>query len=512
MLARYRDKFDDGDDAINLENRHILEKAIKERQKYIMEQIKPYPNLPKVVFIGMTGCGKSCILCCLSGQKLLIKGGGKIKHLEGDGVGRGLQSCTSLPQILPNSNKTMLFVDCPGFEDVDGCIQEILNAFSMYYIFENYENIENKYKIILVISRDELETNKGIKMISSFKMLNEMFPIGEKLKKNIGLIITKGEPRYSGSDYIEYLLEKIKYTENPSVDLVDFCNFFDRNKDHVFSFPQPDTQQSGCQYNFADHNKLLNFLDKNILINPKHQITLSKEAKLKLRIIRNDHSKKLVTVGQNLCEKIYSQFSDESRSIELNKWFIIITNLFKENIKKSYDLMKFIRANFSNSERYKSDIEKISEFELFDAFIDQILYSNLETSCLNEVLNAWCVNAIKQLHQFANNATELENQEKLRREAEERTKEFQKTIDEYEKERKEKEKRYLEDLRRQNEANQRNLDEIKNLENQLQMLQQQIQEREENMREIQRQLQEANNRPPRIEYRTRSSGSFCLLI
>lgn len=79
--------------------------------------------------------------------------------------------------------------------------------------------------------------------------------------------------------------------------------FFDRNKDHVFAFPRPNMKQTEGQYDFSDHMALLQFIYKNLHVNPIHQLFLSKEAKFKLQTIRNEHFEKLVDTVLNLCKK-----------------------------------------------------------------------------------------------------------------------------------------------------------------------------------------------------------------
>ena len=162
----------------------------------------------------MTGCGKSCILCSLSNKTLLVKGESKFMHLEGEGVGHGLKSFTSIPMFEKGKIIKQILIDCPGFNDVRGYMTEILNAFSMDNIFETYEGHENKFKIVLVVSQGEFSSTKGTAVIDSLLRLEEMFPIGTSLRDNIGLIVTKGSTEYEGFDYIDeflYFLFKFFY-------------------------------------------------------------------------------------------------------------------------------------------------------------------------------------------------------------------------------------------------------------------------------------------------------------
>lgn len=499
MFSRYQENIKLQD--LNDKNLNIFNQLVKERQKYIIEQIRPYSDITKVIFIGMTGCGKSCLSCSLSNKELLVKGKGAIMHLEGEGIGVGLKSFTTIPMFESDINRRSIFIDCPGFEDVKGYVQEILNAFSIDNIFDKYPNHENKFKIILVISQDEFYSNKGSKMVSSFLRLEQMFPIGEKLRRNIGLVITKGPLEYEGCDYIDELDETIRNTENPPDHLVRICQFFKSNPNHVFAFPKPSRMDKDKQYVFQDRDKLLNFLHNDLLINPDHKLILSPEAILKLKLIREDHSKKLSNSIQNLCQKIYNQFSSESKSAELQKWYRLISDLFEANIKKAEQLKDFLKNNFPKSEQYQNDLKEIAEYEMFDEFIDKILYSAVDTSCLNEVIHNWCLRAINQLHLSIINAIDSENtkenlaaQETLRIESEKKIEEFKNIIRQKEEESIRKEKEFLEHLNKQDILHQKYLDEIERL--------------EENIKNLERKLNEERNKP----CCNHSSSRGCLLI
>lgn len=498
---------------LNKENIREFNNEILKIEKYVKEQITPFADIPKAVFIGMTGCGKSCLLCSLSGQVLLIKGEGKIMHLEGKGVGIGLESFTTNPMFEQDLNKKNIFIDCPGFEDVKGYKQEILNAFSMDNIFKNFQGHENKFKIILVISQDEFYTNKGTKMVNSFLRLKEMFPIGDKLEKNIGLVITKGSIDYDGIDYIKELQEQIKNTQNPPEQLVRLCDFFLSNPDHVFAFPRPSFKDKGKQYDFTDHQRLMNFLEKNLLINPDHKITLSTEAKLRLKILREDHSKKLSNTINKLCDKINNQFAKESKSSEIQKWYDIIYKLLQSDIKKSKELNLFLQKNIQNSISYQKDIDDIAEYELFDEFIDRILYLKLNTSCLNEVIQAWCKHAVNQLHKSLIHAIDsektkekMEIEKQLRIENEQKIEKLNKLIQQKEKENKDRERELMNEIKNQTASHQKNLEELHSLQVEFARLQQQSIERDKNVEQLTAQLEIERNKPPQVVERIIERG------
>lgn len=526
---------------LNLENRAFFDEEIKKREKYIIEQIKPYAEMTKAVFIGITGCGKSSVLCSLSHKELLITGVGKIMHLEGIGIGTDLFSYTSVPCIEPSLNLKIILVDCPGFDDISGVEQEILNIFSIQKIFENYGNHENKFKIILVISRDDIKSIRGENMVSCFSTINKMFKINDELKNSIGVVVTKTESDYTGFDYFFELndtLKKMKEEEKKKKKedredkdllpecLFDICEYLVNKPEQIFTFPQPSFKQKGQQYDFEDHERLLEFLNNSdhILKNPDIKIALSKEANLELKILRKEHSDKLVKTILAFCEKVYDQLSKETKADEIIKWYDIIIALGKENIHSSDELKEFLKKQIPNSEQYDEDIKKIAEYELFDNFIDSILFSEIKTSSLNEVIRGWCNKTSEYLLQYYRNTIKGENQEQLIQLAEQKNKEFKEMFDKLREEEDKKIQEYKDRITELMGINKTSAETLDKLDKKLQLLEQQLKEKNDNINSIQRQLQEERNKPApktEIRYVTRtvevpskkqSSGSICLLI
>lgn len=181
------------------------------------------------------------------------------------------------------------------------------------------------------------------------------------------------------------------------------------------------------------------------------------------------------------------------------------------DIKKSKDLDLFLQENIQSNENFHDDIEKIEEYELFDEFIDIIIYSTLDTSCLNEVLQAWCLHAINELHQSFIVALDSEKtkeqkemQERLMKESEDKIKELKEMIDRNQEERRRKEEEYLEEIRKQNAAHQENMNQFKELQKQL--LQSQA-ERDKTINQLMKELK--RNRKPIVIQSSGSSGGRC---
>lgn len=496
-------------EGLNKTNLKQYNEIIKETEKYIKEKIAPYADILKAVFIGNTNCGKSSLLCCLLKKQLLIKGDGKIVHLEGEGIGIGLESFTTIP-IIESIKEGDILVDSPGFEDVKGYPQEILNEFSINGIFKKYSGNNNNFKIMLVVSTDEFDTNRGIKMVNSLLNLEKRFPTSSNLIQRVGIVVTKGDIDYEGNDYFKFLKEKINETKEPSRDLVRICDYFLNHKNQVFVFPKPSWKNKNQQYDFEDHNRLIEFIHTNPLVNPKHHITLSTEAQLKLQIIREDHLKKLSKSIKKLCDKINNQFANESKSSELQKWYDIIYNLLQEDIQTSKELGQFLKKNIPNSEQFTKDLEDISEYELFDEFIDSILYLKINTSCLNEVIQAWCKHAVDELHKSVFYAQDSENtKEKLeeQRKFNEKIKVLEDLIKQKDDDIQRIINEYLEEIKKQNQLHKENLEQIKILQNNIARLEQESRERSQTIAKLQSDLARERNKQPQVIVKKR-----CLLI
>lgn len=175
-----------------------------------------------------------------------------------------------------------------------------------------------------------------------------------------------------------------------------------------------------------DRDILLNFIYDNSN-NPKHQMILSTEAKLRLKIIEKNHIQKFSTTISEFCGEIYNHISQETSVNELINWYGIVINLYKANVNKSDELETFVLKNIPKNMQYKIHIKKIKEHELFDEFIHDFLCFKTEISLLNEFLQAWCMNMTDQLHKHIVNAIDLENREKLKQESDKKFKKIYET-------------------------------------------------------------------------------------
>ena len=171
-----------------------------------MEILATYLNSIRVIIVGITGSGKSSVTCSLANKELKVGiGKGNRVILVGEGIQAGGKSVTRKPSISIDREKGVILIDCPGFEDTEGCIQEIIISFYMDCLFKKLNNIPNKFKIMLVVQVSDLESQRGSGVLSNIIRLKKMFTNHEQLRKGICFVITKSDPEYSPADDIDQI-------------------------------------------------------------------------------------------------------------------------------------------------------------------------------------------------------------------------------------------------------------------------------------------------------------------
>lgn len=379
---------------------------IKNTQDSIKEKIGQNSKMPKIVLIGMTGSGKSSLSCSLSNQELIIQATGKKTKLIGNGVFFGCAPGTTEPSIISDPKSNILFCDCPGFEDSRGYLQEIINAFAIESIFDSNGN-DTRVKVLLVISEHEFESRSGDAMISSFKRLETMLPKYYKETDKIGFVITKGPIDWSGIDYFSDI------NDGGADPLVEkWINFFKENLQNIFTFPKATVKDIGKQYDFEDRERLLEFIQKDYILNPVHEISISEIAFLQMKQVRLIHATDVLDKVNKICEKIHEQFEKEKTSNELNKWIDIMHELLHKNINNAKEFAIVIKELIPNSEQYENDFKSLEEFELFDHFLDKIIYKDEKSSCLKDAIRVWCQKSVIDISKLHTNMIKNEFNEK----------------------------------------------------------------------------------------------------
>lgn len=221
-----------------------------------------------------------------------------------------------------------------------------------------------------------------------------MFPNPEQLKKGIGLVVTKGESEISAFDYID------RINERASKELKSWCDFFKENQAQVFSFPIATVDNIGKDYTFDDYERLFNFVNYNFIENPEHQITLSNEALLELKVMRAEHSERVKQIITELFLLINEQYRKADGSSKIETWLEVMHHLLEQKIKKTKDFSEVMKKFVPNYEQYQEYFIMLEDFEAFDTFIDRVFKVDDITSCLQETFRYLTHAAIQELEKI----------------------------------------------------------------------------------------------------------------
>lgn len=384
---------------------------IKNSREIIQQNISPYKNKLIVVLTGMIGAGKSSIACSLCDKSLTVQACGRMKYLEGDGVGSSYNACTTIPSIFYNPNIDFVIVDPPGFNDNRNCQQEIINTIAIDNLFDILPNDAKKYKILLVFSSSDFQSKKASALIECVSRIKKMFPDYNDIKNTFGIIITKGERDFEPSDYIDSFNITFNETSNPNSEMIDVHNFLLSCKNNIFIFPRPN-ENIGSQYIFNEKVHLLEFLKTNYIQNPKHEIALNNQTQNELKFcyqICQDNVKKSIN---EICFKIRSQFLKEKKSEDINKWITFINKMSDTPINTIKDFENAIKYNIPNNYTYDNDFRIFDDFNLFEDIVFKILPSGIDKKYLYRTVEKWFIDSSSELKQKYQIIKDVEIREK----------------------------------------------------------------------------------------------------
>lgn len=382
-----------------------LDKAISKMKAQIQKDIGSNTDYPKIILIGNTGSGKSSLSCALANLGLIVSVGvGHKLILNGKGVLAGGTSVTKQPQLLINHNNKKILCDCPGFCDTFGTLQEIKNSFIIDYLFQSDPSKENCFKVLLVASACEIAASRGQIIADSINRAAEMLQDPSQIEQGLGLVITKAEQDRNAQDYLEEL------QENPTNEMIRWCQFFSDHIDQVFVMPIPSRSEIGKQYSFDDKERLLNFLNSNYMINPIHKITLSESARSQMENLQMMHVQAVSDIIRDVFEKISIKFKNEDQSINLERWLAMMNTMINKRINNTITLKEFINENIPNEGEFNIFFDQLKHYENFDSFINKALNTPCISTSIHKAISTCLYNVIDELKTLIKYSKRIEEQ------------------------------------------------------------------------------------------------------
>ncbi len=190
------------------------------------------------VIIGNTGAGKTTIFRNIQGLpiKVYYDEGRREYLFEGEGISSGYQSKTTLPTLSLNGD----YFDCPGFGDNRGIVQDIINAYSLYKLF----NRVKEFNLLVVVSASEFQT-RAEPFITLIDHIEKLFPDErdiEKLKKGFNLVVSHVPKEKRDTVFIKKIMHAIvKDRPNLSPFKKEIIKFLaDENNEKITFFEKPE--------------------------------------------------------------------------------------------------------------------------------------------------------------------------------------------------------------------------------------------------------------------------------
>ena len=391
-----------------------------EFQRYVDENIHDRQKI--VLFLGLTGSGKSTLVALLTGKELIVKKRSADECelvCPGFGIAGGAKSVTKSP-IIHKISESVSICDCPGFEDTEGESDEILHAYQMFKLFGKENERKLKIKIVFVVSDDELRSGRGVRVSATMKRIRQMFSNDSSIDSSLRIAIT-------GCDYLDL-------AEN-GYDAPLLKQFRESN---IFLFPQPEMKDVGKVYDTAKTHLygLDSFVrsDSGFLNDPRIKVSLNPESELLLKEAENMEVKKIT----GMLERIFDSFDSECQKGFQNEKEIAkrIKYLEKQletvkNLEESGDFTTFFYKLRSNaiSEELKTTLDELSERIVFSynfaEFIEVVLGSKEIIDGFKEAKNNKCKDLIKSLGRAIENAKKDEEKEKLKKDFEQSEREIE---------------------------------------------------------------------------------------
>ncbi len=388
--------------------KHTEKIAIKNALKQIklgQEIITKYDveNKPKILTIGVTGAGKSTIINGITNKTLIFK---EIKEKKEEygmtfydtkqvidveeksniKIGHDLKSETTVPNFV--NYKEVNYMDCPGFEDSRGSIEEIVNSFFVNFLFKN------NVKLLIIVPISMVKAKRHQKQLGDLiKKLRQI--VGDILnyKDSIAIVVSKTTKDLdSVINSLKMSLGKYNRIKTRKEDQLEveeirmFAEIISKNRAHYF--PTPTKLGRIGAKDFDIMKQILSDLEyKNV---KKANIIVSSEALNyagKLGIIMNDDISNTVSY---LCAAI-----EDSLQIK-NKTYI-----YYKYIKDIYDTLnkassgKEINTTLNNdtSNTSGNDHKKDDEKDEKECDEGQITDQNQDEK--NSVLNKFIEKTIK---------------------------------------------------------------------------------------------------------------------
>jgi hypothetical protein len=400
-----------------------LSALIQGAEKQVRQQIhQEIGNPTRVLVLGVTGSGKSTLVHGLAGKKLFSNDDFKLDVkdglLPGFIIGHGLDAATTIPNSYYDKKTNLVYWDCPGFMDSRGQGQEIVNAFAIDQIFLEPSRI----KILFVIQDAEFKNERGWPVIKRLEKIISLLPDKKQLRQGLSLVVTqKYDHRFSFQKQLRGLLESAKEARDlkDGEEVIDLLNFLTASSDQLFTFPSPTTE--GNYDLFSDKERLIASLQKNAVVNPKHEMSFDANVFWYIKEMVHNFANvpELIFEFEN---KIHQEYRGKDLPI-LREWKSFVENLLAKlfQIKTPLQLVDELKISLPPAFRENKDSQSLMDEILicqryldFAQKIDRDRLLSMELSDVSKLIGPFLKDAQSELHSLIESKEFLIQQEQER--------------------------------------------------------------------------------------------------
>ena len=329
------------------------QKIIDGISEYNAKNQTSYKGKSVVLLVGPTGVGKSTLIELIKSKPLNVEkvtlededGNTQKKmvlHCEDSNIGHTDESKTQEP--LEHTINGLIFLDCPGFDDSQGEVAEIIHSYQLFQIVKEVAQV----KVLVVASDSEMKGKRANQLKETIKRTKQLiFGDPKKETKQLGLAITKCSNKKT--------FEEMSY--NPKV-----THQFGEN---IFLFPKPPNHFSG-QYPVEKTGlkELLRFIYNQTTFIPisNPSVSLNDSSLLLLEKVSNKQVQKnddLLKQLTDLIAKCHEELSDNclGKIENINHTLSIFKNRLEKikSLNKTLSSIKYTTKEFANTFRSTLD-------------------------------------------------------------------------------------------------------------------------------------------------------------
>jgi len=366
----------------------LLKKMINLVKQRLQSKLRNVnPSYVWVLFVGVTGSGKTSLLYELAGKTLvgvedeesgllILKAKEKLTDEDGEiKIGHSATSETFLPNIFVDDTNQLVLIDCPGFLDTTKSWR-LINSFIFHFVLSSATNV----KMELVVSQSDL-IGKAVETRQSLELISQILPDETERKKALGIVMSKSSRRAKPVGFLKRLSEG---ETGESRKMLDF--FVNEGKGRVFSFPE--AEDEGDYTLFTSKDQLIADLKNDPAVHPKHGICIDDQTQLLVAGMASQIIEEKCAIVNSFIDVLMDFAIGLERKQDVEKW-MILNNELKDAFKQEWVVFATAcRLACQENSDLIQPTQKIVDSTEWEQFMKMVTDQNPVTKQLVEQFNS----------------------------------------------------------------------------------------------------------------------------